>query len=155
MPASVGFFWRGLSELTHYYIHHFNPKSKYGLRLKMPDSEDDIEGEGLDPSEYVMPVVPPELGLDPLLVAVLHCAAFLDFAEEALVEPDAAGDTLEHVGLYMQRLPAEQLARIESDLDRLAAHAQAAGWPEPMIEFVGDFLYSCGIGEERDDGAAS
>lgn len=116
----------------------------------MTDEPEDRDEE-LDPSEYVMPVVPAELGIDPLLLAIVHCAAFLDFAEEALVEPDAAGDALEHIGLYVQRLAPERVTALTADLERLVSHAEAESWPTPMLEFVTDFLYSCGIGDERDD----
>ncbi|HMR04558.1 MAG TPA: hypothetical protein PKA88_02255 [Polyangiaceae bacterium] len=101
--------------------------------------------------EFVLPVVPAELGLDPLLSALLHCVAFLDLADDDLMDPDAAGDALEHVGMYVQRLPEERLAAIAEDLAKLQAHAEQSGWTDAQCEVVRDLLYSCGIGDDRGD----
>ncbi len=112
----------------------------------MASDEEQQQNEGA-----MIPVVPEDLDVDPLLVALLHCAAFLDFADDRLVHPDAAGEVLEHVGLYVQRLPAERLEDIGDQLEILAEHGAGAGWSEDMIEFVREFLYNCGIGDEDED----
>jgi hypothetical protein len=96
----------------------------------------------------ITPLVPPELGIDPLLLALIHCAAFLDLASEDLVDPDAAGDVLEGLEAYITRLPADRLTEIQGQLERLEQYAEESGWPHELVEFVADFLYSCGIGEE-------
>ena len=111
----------------------------------MPDADE------VERPEYVLPVIPAELELDPLLVALLHSVAFLDLADDDLMDPEAAGDALEHVGMYVQRLPDERLNAITADLEKLDAHAQSAGWSDAQREVVRDFLYSCGIGDDRDD----
>jgi len=98
-----------------------------------------------------MPVIPDELGIDPLLAALLHCAAFLDLSDENSVDPDAAHLVLEHVGLYVQRLPPERIAMLETELEKLRAHGEASDWPEWVVAFIADFLYSCGIGEDADE----
>lgn len=100
---------------------------------------------------YVLPVVPEDLGIDPLFVALLHCAAFLDLADDEVMDPEAAGDALEHVGLYVQRLPPARLKEVEAQLAKLAAHAKSAGWPPDAVSFVEEFLYSCGIGDDKGD----
>jgi hypothetical protein len=109
----------------------------------LEDGEDDA-GAGL------LPVVPTELGIDPLLIALLHAAAFLDLSDDESVDPELAGDVLEHVGMYVQRLPPERLLEIESQLSSLSAHAEAQGWPGELVDFVASFLYNCGIGEEAE-----
>jgi hypothetical protein len=101
--------------------------------------------------EYVLPVLPSELSLDPLLCALLHCVAFLDLADDELMDPEAAGDALEHVGMYVQRLPEDRQVAIAQGLTKLHAHAQENGWTDAQCEVVRDFLYSCGIGDDRDD----
>ena len=111
----------------------------------------DIGGEETDPTHYMLPVVPESLGIDPLLVALVQAAAFFDLADDDLIDPDAAGDVLEHIGLYVQRLPEERRAGVKADLEALSAHANAQGWPTWVAEFCGEFLYSCGIGEDRAD----
>ena len=99
----------------------------------------------------MLPVVPEELGIDPLLLALLHLAAFLDLSDDSSPDADAAGEALEHVGLYVQRLDEPLLDRLEEQLGRLYEHARAAEWPEEQREFVADFLYSCGIGQDEED----
>jgi hypothetical protein len=99
----------------------------------------------------MMPSVPAELGIDPLLLALLHTTAFLDFSDDDAVEPEAANEALERVEQYVQRLPDERLASLQADLEKLEEHATQVGWPEDMIDFVRDFLYNCGIGDEEDD----
>lgn len=117
----------------------------------MADDEDDREETVLGALEDpVMPLVPAELGIDPILLALLHCAAFLDLASEDLVDPEAAGDVLENLEAYVKRLSPERLNEIEHQLESLEQWAESAGWPDELVDFVADFLYSCGIGE--DDG---
>lgn len=110
----------------------------------LDDDDAEVDGAGL------LPVVPPELGIDPLLIALLHAAAFLDLSDDDSVDPELAGDVLEHVGMYVQRLPAERVQDIERQLRTLSEHAEAQRWPEELVDFVASFLYNCGIGEEAD-----
>lgn len=95
-----------------------------------------------------LPLVPAELGIDPVLLALLHCAAFLDLSGEGIVEPGAATDVLEHVGLYVQRLSPDELADIADQLAALHEHGAEAGWAPELLELVDDFLYSCGVDDE-------
>jgi hypothetical protein len=115
-------------------------------------ANDRENGTSSDPEvEPYLPEIPPELGVDPLLAALLQCAAFLDLGDDTLVDPVQADEILEHVGMYVQRLPPERVADIEKQLERVREHAEKAGWPEPISAFVADFLYSCGIGEDESD----
>ncbi len=98
-----------------------------------------------------MPVVPEKLEVDPLLLAMLHLTALLDFADEDIVEPQVANEALEFVEMYMQRLSTEQLEEVQAQLDRIEEHAAEAGWPEELTDFVRDFLYNCGLGEDDDE----
>jgi len=99
----------------------------------------------------MMPSVPAELGIDPLLLALLHTTAFLDFSDDDSVEPEAANEALERVEQYVQRVPEERLSSLQADLEKLEGYATQAGWPDDMVDFVRDFLYNCGIGDEDDD----
>ncbi|MEB2310847.1 MAG: hypothetical protein OZ921_22050 [Sorangiineae bacterium] len=118
-------------------------------------SEEEHEAENEAVEDPMMPEVPEDVDVDPMLLALLHTAAFLDFSDDTLVHPDAAGDVLEHVGLYVQRLPPERLDDLGDQLEILAEHGAGAGWPPAMLEFVRDFLFNCGLDgdedEERDD----
>lgn len=112
--------------------------------------DDDSEEQADSISEAFLPLVPTELGIDPILLALLQTAAFLDLSDDDSVDPEFAGDVLERVGLYVQRLPAERVPELQSQLGRLHAHAVEAGWPPDLSEFVGQFLYNCGLGDEDD-----
>lgn len=104
-------------------------------------------GQGL----ATLPEIPAELGLDPVLAALLHCAAFLDLSADDVVDAEAATEVLEHVGLYIQQLSPERQEQVGEQLERLRQHAEKAGWSDDAIDFVDDFLYSCGIGEDIDE----
>ena len=117
----------------------------------MDDDDQDPQAEPTEDLSFMMPVVSEGLEVDPLLVALLHCAAFLDFADEELVDPDLATEILDHVALYVRRLSPERLEEIQAQLERLEEHASRAGWPEEMVEFVGDFLENCSSEEGDED----
>jgi hypothetical protein len=119
-------------------------------------AEDEARPEATDSGleDPVMPRVPAELGIDPILLALLHCAAFLDLASDDQVDPESAGEVLESLEIYMKRLPSERLGQIEQQLEKLEAWAEESGWPEELVDFVADFLYSCGIGDEDEDRAS-
>lgn len=113
------------------------------------DEIDDATEEGLE--DPIMPVVPAELGIDPILLSLLSCAAFLDLAGDDEVNAGAAGDVLENLEVYVKRLSPDRLVEIQSQLEKLEAWAEESGWPEELVDFIGDFLYSCGIGDEDED----
>ena len=100
-----------------------------------PDPERDVpEGAA------VFPVIPPELGIDPLLLAVLHAIVFLDGSEEDIIQPEAAEEALDHLAGYLQRLAGPILQRVREDLDCLAAYARQQDWPKAQQRFLRDFL---------------
>jgi hypothetical protein len=108
--------------------------------------EDDRQDEML-----TIPVVPEKLGVDPVLLAMLHLTALLDFGDDDVVEPQVANEALEHVEMYMQRLSTERLEEVQAQLDKIEEYAAEAGWPEELTDFVRDFLYNCGLGEDDED----
>lgn len=100
-----------------------------------------------------LPVIPDSLGIDPLLAALIHLTAFLDFSDDDTIASDAANEALEHVELYVQRLSEDRLDEIQSQLEKLEAYATQEGWSEDLVEFIRDFLYNCGLGEDDDSEA--
>jgi hypothetical protein len=122
------------------------------------DEREDDEREDVDDDvAVIMPVIPAELEIDPLLLALLHCAAFLDLSTDEAVDPQDAVEVLEVVGLYVQRLPADRIEALREDLEELEEHARDKGFREPVVEFVREFLYNCGVDaggedEKEDDG---
>ena len=106
-------------------------------------AEDEVpEGAAL------MPTIPAELNVHPLLLAVLHAAIFLDGSEDDVIDPDAAGEALEYVATYLQRLSGPELRRVKEDMQVLAAYAKDQEWPKPQVRFFKEFLTSYGIGTE-------
>jgi hypothetical protein len=108
----------------------------------------------IDKSAYVMPALPESLGVDPVVSALLHVAAFLELSGDEAVDPDYAVEAMEHVGFYLSRLSAQQIAAIREQLDRVAAHAQAEGWREEAVEFFTELMGYFGLGGEGDIGVA-
>ncbi len=114
-------------------------------------AENDSQDAGDRLEEFSLPVVPEPVGADPLLLALIHCAAFLDFAEEDVVDPYVATDVLDHVALYVRRLPPDRIADLEQQLARLEAHASRDGWPAELVEFVSEFLDNCQSDDTDED----
>jgi hypothetical protein len=112
-----------------------------------PDDAKEHEGG----FEFMLPVVPEEIEVDPILLALLHCSAFLDFAEDEVVDPDLATEVLDHIAYYVRRCSAERLKELEAQLKRIRNHATREAWPAELIEFVGDFLENCTSDEDEDD----
>src|SRR5258708_28153343 len=84
----------------------------------------------------VFPLIPAELGVHPLLLAVLHAVVFLDGSSDEIVDPDAASEALEYLVGYLQRLDGADLRRVQEDLQVLAALASQEDWPKPMVQFL-------------------
>jgi hypothetical protein len=95
----------------------------------------------------VFPLIPPELGVHPLLLAVLHAVVFLDGSSEDVVHPDAASETLEYLATYLQRLTGDDLRRAREDLATLASYARSQKWPKQHVRFLKEFLADFGTGE--------
>ena len=95
----------------------------------------------------VFPLIPDELGVHPLLLAVLHAVVFLDGSDDKIVQPDAAAEALEYIVGYLQWLDGDELRRMREDMTTLAALARSEKWPKSMVRFLTDFMKSYGIGE--------
>ncbi len=99
----------------------------------------------------VFPLIPAELGVDPLLLAVIHSAVFLDGSSEDVLDPDAASEALEYLATYLQRLDADQLRRAREDMECLTAFARQERWPAEMVRFLQSFLDDLGAGKGEAD----
>jgi hypothetical protein len=95
----------------------------------------------------VFPLIPAELGVDPLLLATLHAAVFLSGSADSLVNPDAAGEALEYLAAYLQRLDGDRLRKVQEDIATLAGFARHEQWPKQLTQFVKAFLKDYGVGE--------
>jgi len=97
----------------------------------------------------VFPLIPTELGVDPLLLAVLHAAVFLSGSSDDVVEPSAATEALEYLATYLQRLGGPQIQHIREDLEVLSSFARDEGWPKQEVQFLKSLLADFGVAEER------
>ena len=96
-----------------------------------------------------MPLIPPELGVHPLLLAVLHAVVFFDGSSEDVVNDAAADEALNYIATYLQRLEGAELRRIKEDIECLVAFARQEKWPEAELKFFQDFLNEYGVGSEK------
>ncbi|HEX4607993.1 MAG TPA: hypothetical protein VH092_07295 [Urbifossiella sp.] len=92
------------------------------------------------------PLIPPELGVHPLLLAVLHAYVFLDGSEANVLNPAAGEEAMEYLITYLQRLAGPDLRRVKEDLHTLAAFGKDEGWPKHAVRFLHDFLNANEIG---------
>lgn len=109
-------------------------------------------GDWVDKDAFVLSVLPPELRIDPILCALLHCAAFLELSGDETVDPDWAVEALEHVAHYLGRLSPEAIAAVQAQLEQIATYAKSQQWPSEVVDFIADFLVNCGIGDEGSGG---
>ncbi len=93
----------------------------------------------------VFPFVPEELGVNPLLLAVLHAVVFLEGSAPEVVQPQAAEEQLELIATQMQRLRGEDLRRTREDLAVLADYARQAKWGKGAVLFLRSFLKNFGV----------
>ena len=111
--------------------------------------DDDAEGDHEVPEgAAIFPLIPAELGVDPLLLAVIHATIFLAGSDPDVVHPAAADEAVQTVAEYLQRLGGEQRERVREDMETLAAYARQEKWPRGMIHAVQSFLSDLGIGGE-------
>jgi hypothetical protein len=110
----------------------------------------DEPGDEVPTGASVLPEIPEELGVHPLLLAVLHAVVFLDGSEEDIVDPEAAVEALEYLATYLQRLQERDLQRVREDLQTLVGFAKQEKWPKEHIRFFKEFLRHFGVSEEEE-----
>jgi hypothetical protein len=102
-------------------------------------------------SAFVMPPIPQSLGIDPILGALLHCAAFLELSDDEAVDPDAAVEAMENVSVYLTALPERRVDEFRIALAELVRHGRKDGFPEELLTFLVEFLENMGVGDEDDE----
>jgi hypothetical protein len=124
-----------------------------GVRLESLTYEPSPEVPMSDESEAevpagaaVFPLIPPELAVNPLLLAVLHACVFMHGSDDDVVHPDAAAEALEYMTGYLQRLDGPMLERVREDFACLVAFARQEKWPKQMTTFLKTFLADHGVG---------
>ncbi len=98
----------------------------------------------------VFPVIPAELGINPLFLAVLHGLVFLAGSGEEVVHPAAADEALGQMADYLQRLAGPPRARLREDLACLARYAHEEKWPRQVVGSLKTLLDDLGLGGEEE-----
>lgn len=114
----------------------------------MAKSEPESSNEVPD-GAAVFPLIPVELGVHPLLLAVLHAYVFLEGSEESVLDAGAGGEAMEYLVTYMQRLEGKELERVREDFEALIGFAREEKWPKQHQVFLKSFLQENGIGSMR------
>ena len=99
----------------------------------------------------VFPLIPPELGVDPRLLAVLHAAVFLSGSDDDIVHPAAADEAVQYLADYLQRLEGDDLRRVREDLACLTAFARQEKWPKQLVQYLKNFLSDYGVGAAEEE----
>ncbi len=110
----------------------------------MAGTPEDMVPEGA----AVFPEIPEELGVHPLLLAVLHAFVFLEGSDDTIVNGPAALEAMEYMASYLQRLRGKELQRVREDLEVLQAFAKEERWDREQIQFLKNFLTDTGVGVE-------
>jgi hypothetical protein len=121
----------------------------------MSDFDDNREDEAGETDEIpegaaVFPEIPPELGVNPLLLAVLHATVFLAGSTEAVVHPAAADEAVETMASYLQRLEGAPLRQVREDMACLVAYARQQKWPKQLVQSLKMFLDDFEIGTREE-----
>ena len=93
----------------------------------MSDEPEDMVPEGA----AVFPLIPEELGVNPVLLATLHALVFLIGSSEEVLNPEAGEEALQYMITYLQRLKGTALNRVRADFEALKELARSENWPEP------------------------
>src|SRR5689334_4764948 len=101
-----------------------------------PDDREESEELEVPDGAAVFPEIPAELGVDPLLLAVLHAAVFLSGSTEDVVHPAAADEAVQALAGYLQRLEGERLRRVREDMLALTGYARQGKWPKQMVQYL-------------------
>jgi hypothetical protein len=106
-------------------------------------ADDGAGGDGA----AVFPLIPPELHVQPLLLALLHSMVFIEGSTDEVIDPEAADEALEYIVTYLHRLNGPPLKQLQEDLACLLDFAKQQGWPKQQQTFIKSFLKDYAIGE--------
>src|SRR5262249_44879200 len=104
------------------------------------ESGDEEEAVEVPEGAAGFPEIPPELGVNPLLVAVLHGSVFLAGSTDDVVNPGAADEAVERMAEYLQRLDGALLRQVREDIVCLVAFARQEKWPRQLVQALRSFL---------------
>jgi hypothetical protein len=112
--------------------------------MSAADEQEAEGGAGAD-GAGVFPLIPEELHVHPLLLALLHAIVFIDGSTDEIIDPDGADEAMQYIVTYLQRLRGSALQRVREDIDCLIDYARQQGWPKQQLTFLKAFLADYGI----------
>jgi len=95
----------------------------------------------------VFPMIPEELGVNPMLLAMLHAYVFLEGSDPEVVNDEAAAEAMEYQATYLQRLTGDTLRSAREDMETLVGYAKEQKWQKEQVEFLKSFLDEVGAGK--------
>lgn len=98
----------------------------------------------------VFPQIPPELGVNPLLLTAIHAIVFLAGSDQEVVNQAAAEEAVGFMTEYLARLHGEALRQVREDMDCIVTYARQQKWPKQTISALKELLKDCGIDGEED-----
>jgi hypothetical protein len=103
-----------------------------------PHNHDHDQDEELEVPEgaAVLPLIPPEVPVQPLLLATLHPLVFLIASSDDVVNAAAAEETLQYMLTYLQRLKGPQRDQVREDMVCLLEFARQDGWAEEELNVL-------------------
>jgi hypothetical protein len=113
-------------------------------------NERDEEGD-VPEGAAVFPAIPPELGVNPLLLAAVHAVVFLAGSDEGIVHPEAGDEAVQQMAEYLQRLEGADLRRVQEDMACLTAFARQQKWPRGLVQSLKSFLADIGVEPEGEE----
>jgi hypothetical protein len=117
--------------------------------MSEPDETDDADS--VPDGAAVFPAIPPDLGVHPLLLAVLHATVFLAGSDEEIVQPDAADEAVQQIAEYLTRLEGDDLRRVQEDMTCLTAYARQERWPRGLVQSLKSFLADLGVEPDTEE----
>ena len=111
------------------------------------NDEDDEVPDGV----AVFPEIPEELGVHPLLLAVVHATVFFVGSTNEVVNPDAADEALGRIETYLGRLAGDDLRRIREDMACLITYARSEKWDRELIHALKTFLSDMGVESQNEE----
>ena len=100
----------------------------------------------------VFPLIPEGLGVNPLLLGVIHAAVFLSGSSEEIVHPAAADEALDRLADYLQRVQGDDLRKVREDMNALTSLARQEKWPKELIQALTSMLDALGVGSREEGG---
>jgi len=98
----------------------------------------------------VLPLIPVELGVSPLLLATLHAIVFVAGSAENVVNPAAGNEALDYIASYLRRLNSAKTRRLREDVQCLLSYARQQKWSQEMVRSLKALSNELGIDSETD-----